>query len=291
VGRHSIDDDEPDGPDADAGSEARRADDRPAWARALPVPADPVPAGSFTDIDLTWADEPTDAYHRPDAGGRSWRTDRFQSRLMIAGVITLALAILIVVLAVFPGQGTSRVGIGGQSDVDNGPVLGAPGSPYPVVTATSPPAASPPGAVATSAPAPTSASSATDQPAPAGGLSPTVPAPPLLAGALSAVYTVKDSWPGGFIAQVTVNNRSASDRAWQVVIQYPDSVNGYVTGWSNAPAPPSTAATSNSATITGAVPLPAGQSVSVSVQFGRPGSGDPDPPSTCTVNGDACTAG
>jgi hypothetical protein len=113
----------------------------------------------------------------------------------------------------------------------------------------------------------------------------------LLGGGLSAAYSVSDSWPGGFIAQVTVNNGSTSDQAWQVVIEYPDSVNGYVTGWSNAPVPPNTAATSNSATITGATPLPAGGSVSVSVQFGRQGSGDPDQPSTCTVNGDACTLG
>src|SRR5262249_22513470 len=155
---------------------------------------------------------------------------------------------------------------------------GAPGSPYPVVSATSPPAPA-----ATSAPVATPPSdpneSPTAVPTDPGSPTATVAAPPVLGGRLSAAYSVQDSWPGGFIAQGTVANGSAPDQTWQVVIDYPESVNGYVTGWSNAPVPPTTAATSNSATITGAAPLPAGQSVSVSVQFGRQGSGDPDQPS------------
>jgi hypothetical protein len=140
----------------------------------------------------------------------------------------------------------------------------------------------------TAAPAPTNSAAAATSPAT------TTPAnPPSLAAGvnLSAAYSLQDSWPGGFIARVVVDNGATTAQSWQVTIEYPASVSGYVTGWSNAPSPPATVSTSSSATITGAAPLGAGQSVAVFVQFGTQGPTPDIAPTRCAVNGDACTLG
>jgi hypothetical protein len=100
---------------------------------------------------------------------------------------------------------------------------------------------------------------------------------------------VKQAWPGGFIAGVTLTNGGTADQPWQVTIMYPDSVAPYVTGWSDAPVPPTTVSQSHGATITGQAPLGPGQSVSVFVQFGT--QGNDISPTQCDVNGGACVIG
>jgi hypothetical protein len=202
---------------------------------------------------------------------------RRRSLLLAATVGTLALAVVALVVALLTIPGSVAPGGDPYSAVDNGltgpsPVddpsvsgVGSSGRPaHPSGTPTGRPIGTPSpsaGAVASLAP-------------PAGA-------------DISAVYSLQQTWPGGFIARVLLTNAATTGQSWQIAIEYPSTVTRYVTGWSNGSNPPTTTTSGQRSTITGPAPLGAGQSVAVFVQYDDQGTDIG--PTSCSVNGSACT--
>ncbi len=262
MGRHSIDDGSSDATDPAAGhwasgpGQEAASTVRPGSASGPVMPIDgvvpmPAPDEPITEVQPIWAPDTTTGLEpvRP-------RGNRSLMLVAVAGLITLAVAVLLVAMAVFTGS-TPPPGSVADGDATTG-------NPVPAPTASTEPT-----------PEPTTGATA---------------GPPTVAGGqLTGVYAQQQAWPGGFIARVTVTNSGPTDQDWQVTLDYPDTVTGYVTGWSNAPAAPHTVATAHSATITGAVALHSGQSISAFVQFGT--SADGVAPTDCAVNGTACGQG
>jgi hypothetical protein len=236
-----------------------------------------VTPASGPDTAPIWGAEPADTLDPPMT-----RPERARFAVAVAGLATLALAVLAVAMAVFPGHTGPPLSAVDTPTATQYPVIGpsvsAPSGPTTPDDAgsTTRPASSPPVSPATTATTPASPQS--PPPAPPAGVD------------LTAAYSIQQSWPGGFIARVVIDNGAATAQSWQVTIEYPDSVSGYQAGWSNAPSAPSTVSTSSSATITGTAPLAGGQSVQVFVQFGM-SSQTPAGPTRCDVNGSSCTLG
>jgi hypothetical protein len=109
------------------------------------------------------------------------------------------------------------------------------------------------------------------------------PSPPALFG----TYRVLQSFSDGFIGEVLVSNASQQQRNWTVTLRFPSSVGPLRTSWVES-APQATLSTSGATyTWRSGVPVAGGSSVSLRFQFARSDSGNV--PSTCTVNGAACT--
>jgi cellulase/cellobiase CelA1 len=185
-------------------------------------------------------------------------------------VVALVLALVAVARALVPGTPTSSPAA--QSPVD-GPVV------VPSLTqSTTEPVPSP---------SRTTAVPRRTTPAPPQATPTQTSAPAVLdATGLTAQYSVQERWPGGFIARVAVSNGGSSAQTWQVRLEYPATVAGFVAGWSNGTVQPRTETGTRAATITGATPLGAGQTIAVFVQFGAMGGNIT--PTECDVNGVTC---
>jgi hypothetical protein len=202
--------------------------------------------------------------------------------LAAASVVMLAFAVLAVVRALVPGN-----------PAPGAPVQLAASPPGVPATTSSVDSADPqaPGAPAT--PSRSRGPDATQTTATAGATPEPTPTKttdePLALGVdgFTAAYSLEQRWPGGFIARVSITNSGATTQSWQVTVAYPPTVAGFVTDWSNASAQPHTDATPRSATIAGAAPLGARQSVDVFVQFIAMGGSVT--PTECSVNATPCT--
>ncbi len=99
---------------------------------------------------------------------------------------------------------------------------------------------------------------------------------------------VMDAYPESFIGEVLIANSSGSDRDWRVELRFPAAVGDLVTAWVEG-APQATLRRSGDSYIwSSGVPVPARSKVPLRrFHFRRAGSGNL--PSSCTVNGGACT--
>lgn len=113
----------------------------------------------------------------------------------------------------------------------------------------------------------------------------TAPAP--TASPVSGHYRVMEAYPESFIGEVLITNSAGSDRDWRVEMRFPAAVGDLVTSWVEG-APQATLRRSGDSYIwSSGVPVPARSKVPLRFHFRRAGSGNL--PSSCTVNGGACT--
>jgi hypothetical protein len=123
---------------------------------------------------------------------------------------------------------------------------------------------------------------ATSGPRPPAPRSPTPIAPPQ--PAFSARYSVSSDWPGGFIANIDVTNRSRSGDGFEVQLTYPDDVRITVRQyWGNVAA----SASGRTLKFTSKQPISPGSSLRVGFQADKNTRRQINPIS-CTVNGVRC---
>lgn len=120
--------------------------------------------------------------------------------------------------------------------------------------------------------------------------SPDDPGAAPLAGQVLAEYEVPDGgvWGTGFQAQVTMTNITATPQSWQLRLVYPRSVTGYVSSFIDGYPAPSEQAADQQFILTGSVPIPAGQTIVLKIEFNKATTSD-FTPRDCVVNGQACT--
>ncbi|NES31913.1 hypothetical protein GCE86_15655 [Micromonospora terminaliae] len=107
------------------------------------------------------------------------------------------------------------------------------------------------------------------------------------AGAVTARYEATASDRDGFEARLTVVNGSGGGQGWEVELFFTGNVKSIQASSSSG----LSVSTQGSGVfvLRGTGPLPAGQSATVRLQFGRTGTGDR--PGRCTVNGADCVIG
>ncbi|MFI6333141.1 cellulose binding domain-containing protein [Micromonospora chersina] len=106
-------------------------------------------------------------------------------------------------------------------------------------------------------------------------------------GAVTARYEATASDRDGFEARLTVVNGSGGGQSWEVQLLFTGNVKT-IEASSTSGVSVSTQG-SGVFVLRGTGPLPAGQTATVRLRFGRTGAGDQ--PGQCTVNGAACVIG
>ncbi|WP_262286210.1 cellulose binding domain-containing protein [Micromonospora sp. MA102] len=106
-------------------------------------------------------------------------------------------------------------------------------------------------------------------------------------GAVTARYEATASDRSGFEARLTVVNGSAGGQGWEVELFFTGNVKTIEA--SSASGVSVSTQGSGVFVLRGIGPLPAGQSATVRMRFGRTGTGDQ--PGRCTVNGADCVIG
>ncbi|MDR7278635.1 cellulose binding domain-containing protein [Catenuloplanes atrovinosus] len=102
----------------------------------------------------------------------------------------------------------------------------------------------------------------------------------------SGTYRVLNSYGDSFIAEVLITNPTTGVRHWSLQIEFEDNVGELHTFWVES-APQATMSRDGALyTFISTVPLSAGASVSLRLQFNR--TGEDAPPRLCTVNGATC---
>lgn len=112
----------------------------------------------------------------------------------------------------------------------------------------------------------------------------TTPAPP---GPVTGRYRVVDSFDDGFIGEVRVSNAAGGESDWVVRLRFPENVGELHASWVES-APEATLSRSGSSYVwSSGVPVSARGEALLRFHYARSGTGDV--PSTCTVNGAACS--
>ncbi|MFI5844444.1 cellulose binding domain-containing protein [Catenuloplanes sp. NPDC051500] len=102
----------------------------------------------------------------------------------------------------------------------------------------------------------------------------------------TGTYRVLNSYGDSFIGEVLVHNPTTGVRHWSLQIAFDDTVGELYTFWVES-APQATMSRNGPVyTFISTVPLSAGASVSLRLQFAR--TGEDAPPRLCTVNGGTC---
>jgi hypothetical protein len=108
-------------------------------------------------------------------------------------------------------------------------------------------------------------------------------------GDLAAVYSVPSNsvWSTGFQAQVLMRNNSGTPQGWELRLTYPQSVTAYVSSFIDGYSAPVENSLGQQYVITSTMPIPAGQTIIVKIEFNRVTTAD-FTPRDCFVNGRAC---
>jgi hypothetical protein len=162
-----------------------------------------------------------------------------------------------------------------------------------------PPPATPPFLAGPAEPEPPSVGAATPEtpvPSPSASAAPrprrTTPAPPPPTTpppppALTGRFIVVDTFSDSFIGEVRVTNTSRTARGWTVRLRFPASVGDLRNFWVEGAPQPKLQRSGDLLTFTSGAPVAAGKAAQLRFQLDRDGSGIR--PSTCSVNGTACT--
>jgi hypothetical protein len=119
------------------------------------------------------------------------------------------------------------------------------------------------------------------------------PPPPntdtLPTGDLAAVYSVPSNavWSTGFQAQVVMRNNSGTPQGWELRLTYPQSVTAFVSAFIDGYSAPVENSLGQQYIITSTMPIAAGQTIIVKIEFDRVTTSD-FTPRDCFVNGRAC---
>lgn len=147
------------------------------------------------------------------------------------------------------------------------------------------------GMTGTPSPSATHSPNATASPRPGGSRSapprPNASVLPAAAGAVTAHYQATASDRGGFDARLTVVNGSGGGTSWRVELFFTGNVKSIQA--SSASGLSVSTQGGGAFVVRGTGPLPAGESATVQLHFGRTGTGDR--PGRCTVNGADCVIG
>ena len=100
-------------------------------------------------------------------------------------------------------------------------------------------------------------------------------------------YRVVDSFPGGFIGEVLVENPERADADWTVRLTVPESMTGLVTSWVEGAPQATLEVDGRTYTWRSGVPVSAGGSVPLRFHFNV--DGDAETPDRCAVNGTPCS--
>ncbi|MBX7266105.1 cellulose binding domain-containing protein [Micromonospora sp. Llam7] len=158
----------------------------------------------------------------------------------------------------------------------------APAPLSPAVPRLSPRRTDPPSPTPTASPTPEPPAASSPSAAPSG--TPDVPSPPPIAppAPLEARYRVRDTFPGGFIAEVLIHNTSHRDVGWVARVEYPGG--RVVTAWLEGVPQGTFNGTGGTLTYRSGPDLPAGSAVALRfhIEFAHPR------PASCSVSGRSC---
>jgi len=116
---------------------------------------------------------------------------------------------------------------------------------------------------------------------------PPPPAPTRVVVTVAGHYSVANSFGDSFIGQVRLTNTTGVARGWTATLAFPSNVGRLRASWVDGQPQPSVRQSGRTFTWTSAVPLAAGATIQLNVDFDRSGSGDT--PTTCVVNGARCS--
>lgn len=114
---------------------------------------------------------------------------------------------------------------------------------------------------------------------------PVVPQPPQ--ATVTGRYQVLDSFGDSFIGEVLVSNSESAPQNWTVRLRFPSNVGNLRTFWVEGAPQGSMRRSGDTYIFTSGVPVNGRSSVPLRFHYDRVGRGDT--PSSCTVNGAACS--
>lgn len=161
-----------------------------------------------------------------------------------------------------------------------------PADPEPTAPPPSTPAATPSASVVPTRPAaPVRTTPGRETPPDPEEESPPAPQPPR--ATVTGRYQVLDSFGDSFIGEVLVSNSASSPQNWTVRLRFPSNVGNLRTFWIEGAPQGSMRRSGDEYIFTSGVPVDGGRSVPLRFHYDRVGSGDK--PSSCSVNGAACS--